>query len=63
MHGPACMRANPRAIGEGSQRLTEGVWSLAGLEVGDGGDSEGGLVLGDAHAQAAGFEVMLRPSR
>jgi hypothetical protein len=57
------MRANPRAIEEGSQRLTEGVWSPARLEVSGGGDSEGGPVPGDAHAQAAGVEVMLRPSR
>jgi hypothetical protein len=63
MCGPACMQANPRAIGEGSQRLTEGVWSPARLEVGSGGDSEGGPGLGDAHARATGVEVMPRPSR
>jgi hypothetical protein len=57
------MRANPSRAGEGSQRLTEGVWSLARLGIGGGGESEGGLGPGDPHAQATGVEVMPRPSR
>jgi hypothetical protein len=63
MRGPACMRANPRAVGEGSQRLTEGVWSPARLGISGGGELEGSTGLGDPHARAAGVEVMPRPSR
>jgi hypothetical protein len=61
--GLACMRANPSGVGEGSQRLTKGVWSLARLGIDGGGESEGGPGPGDPHAQAVGVEVMPRPSR
>jgi hypothetical protein len=63
MRGPACMRANPSGVGEGNQRLTEGVWSPARLGIDSRGESEGGPGPGDPHARAAGVEVMLRPSR
>jgi hypothetical protein len=61
--GPACMRANPRAVGQGSQRLTEGVCSPTRLGIGGEGESEGSPSPGDPHARAAGVEVMPRPSR